>query len=246
MSADLRQLRSSAERFDERASDARRRPWRRAGSSLVAVVVLAVIGWTVGWSPLFQVRTVQVSGVEGTEAAEVLELAGVAKGEPMIRFDPEPVRQRVSVRPTVAGVSVERSWPSTIVVRVTPRTAVLVVKSEGDLRLVDESGLAYLVVSKAPAGLPTVSATGTRAVTPEALRAAVAVQQSLPESLSSKVSGISVSSADLVTLKLKGTSIIWGGPADADTKVSVVAALLPTKPTTIDVSVPGRPVTTGP
>ncbi len=242
-------LGSSAGRFDERAAVVRRGPWRRIAGAVLVLSVLAGLVWLVGYSSVLVVRSVDVSGVKGAEAAAVERLAAVPVGQPLARLDTGAVVDRVAKRPTVSDVSVERSWPSTVVIHVVPRTPVLVARldgstgSAGALRLVDREGVAYSTVATAPRGLPVVAAEGRRAVTPEALRAALGVIDAMPPGLLRRVTGLTVSSADMVTLKVGSTTVVWGGTDRPDLKVAVLTALLPQKPSTIDVSVPDHPVT---
>ena len=73
--------------------------------------------------------------------------------------------------------------------------------------------------------------------------ASLALLDALPPELSGKVSGITVSSANLVTFTLGRRTIVWGGGEDSARKVAILSALLRTKATVIDVSAPGTPVT---
>ena len=100
----------------------------------------------------------------------------------------------------------------------------------------------YLTVPALPAGVTMVNAT-TTAPDPEGLRAAISVLQLLSPGQRATVGDVTVSSADLVTLKLGATTVVWGGAADGPKKLVVLTALLPTKPSVIDVSAPDTPVT---
>ncbi|MGG5257592.1 cell division protein FtsQ/DivIB [Phycicoccus avicenniae] len=239
-----RGLESSATRFRERAIARRRRPWRRALSGLVVLALLAGVGWVVGWTPLLGVHRVEVVGVTGAEAAAVESLVGVDEGTPLVLVDTAAVERSVRSRVTVAEVSVQRSWPRTLVVDVVPRVAAIVVKGPGGrLDLVDATGVPFGRVKKAPAGVPVVTATGSRATTPEARQAALALLRDLPQDLAADVSAVTVSSANLVTFTMRGHSVVWGGEDEAELKIRVLRALLTTKGKVIDVSAPDTPVT---
>jgi cell division protein FtsQ len=235
---------SSATRFRDRDAARRRRPWLRA---LVTVLVLAVVAgavWVLGWSSALAVRQVEVSGVRGAERQAVAALVEVPEGTPLVRVDTEAVEARVRTRITVAEVSVRRAWPSTLLVEVVPRTAAIVVRNpRGQLEVVDATGVAFGVVTKAPKDVPVVTATGSRGTSAEAMRTALTVVEALPEDLADDVSAVEVSSADLVTFTLGKRTIVWGGADDAERKVAIVQALLDTRAEVIDVSAPDTPVT---
>jgi cell division protein FtsQ len=133
--------------------------------------------------------------------------------------------------------------PSTVVVSVQRKVPVLAVKNpQGQLQVVDATGVPYETVSALPAGVAQVNAT-SEAPDPEGLRAAISILQLLPAGERAEVSGVTVTSADLVTLQLGDVSVVWGGQADGAKKLTVLQALLPTHPAVIDVSAPDTPVT---
>ncbi len=235
---------SAANRFRDRALSNRRRPWRRVALGLAGVGVVALLVWTVGWSTLLGVDRIRVSGVTGGEADAVAELVGVPEGVPLARVDTDAVAARVRERRTVAEVSVRRVLPGTLAVDVVPRTPAIVVRNpQGLLEVVDATGVAFGTVRAAPAGLPVVSATGSRGMTRDALLAALTVVRALPEDLERQVSSVTVSSAELVTFTLGPRTVVWGGGEDADRKVAILRALLRTGASVVDVSAPDTPVT---
>jgi cell division protein FtsQ len=239
-----RGLASSRARFQRRATEVRRRPlrlWAWAGG---AVALVALLVWLVAWSPVLAVRTVEVVGVPDDEVAPITELARVPLGEPLARVDTTAVADRVAERATLADVSIERSWPSTLVIHASPRVPFLVVKNpQGQLKVVDETGVAYAEVSTAPKGVPVVSAASAAALSQDALATAVSVVRVLPDSLQRRVSAVTISSANLATLKVGGTTVVWGGVDEPERKLAIVEALLKGSHAVIDVSAPSTPVT---
>ena len=219
-------------------------PWRRAFAVLVAVTVVAVLVWVLGWSSILGVSKVEVSGATGAEASAVAELVDVPIGTPLARVDTDAAAARVRERITVAEVSVRRAWPSTLAVDIVLRTPAIVVRNpQGQLEVVDAEGVSFGVVKAAPKGVPVVKAVGAKGATREALQSALALLNALPSDLSSQVSGITVSSANLVTFTLGKRTVVWGSGADSERKVAILTALLPTKAKVIDVSAPETPVT---
>lgn len=237
-------LASSRDRFQRRAADVRRRPWRMAGWALAALATLGTLAWAVGFSPLLAVRQVEVVGVPVAEATAIRALAGVPMGRPLARVDGDAVRRRVTQRATVADVSIERSWPSTLVIHASPRVPFLVVTNpQGLLHVVDAQGVAYAQVDQAPKGVPVVDAATQEGLSEDALRTAVSIVRVLPAPLQRRVAKVTVSGADLVTLRIGRTTVVWGGIAQPEKKLEIVTALLAGGPQLIDVSAPDTPVT---
>lgn len=222
----------------------RRRPVRVVLSTAAVLAVLGLVVWAVAFSPLLAVRTVEVVGVPTSEVAPIRALAQVPIGQPLARVDQDLVAARVAERATVADVSIERSWPGTLVIHASPRVPFLVVKNpQGQLKVVDSEGVAYAQVAAAPKGVPTVHAASDSALSRDALAAAVSVVKVLPTTLQDRVSKVTVSSANLVTLKLGRTTVIWGGVDEPERKLAIMTALVRTSPKLIDVSAPDTPVT---
>ena len=71
----------------------------------------------------------------------------------------------------------------------------------------------------------------------------LALLDALPADLASGVSGIRVSSANLITFTLGKRSVVWGSGEDSGRKVAILTALLRTPAKVIDVSAPDTPVT---
>ena len=103
--------------------------------------------------------------------------------------------------------------------------------------------MAYAVVRKAPKDVPVVTAASDAALSRDPLRAAVSVVRVLPASMQDQVSAVTVSSANLVTLNVAKTTVVWGGVDAPERKLEIVQALLPGKHKVIDVSAPATPVT---
>lgn len=243
-SGDTTGVSSSAPRFRKRALARRRRPWRRVLAVLVAAGTVVALAWVLGWSTLLGVRDVDVVGVEGAPAEAVAALVQVPVGTPLARVDTASVADRVRAQATVAEVSVRRSWPGTLVVDVVERTPAIVVRNpQGQLEVVDATGVSFGVVKKAPTGVPVVTAIGSEGTSRQALQAALTLLAELPPDLATSVSAVKVSSATLVTFTLGGRTVVWGGGEEGPRKVEILRALLTTKARTIDVSAPNTPVT---
>lgn len=234
---------------DERLAARRRsvvRARRRRAAALVgAVVAVLAAVWVIWFSSWLTVSAVEVEGVSGNEQRAVARVVEAQLGRPLARVDLEEVaRQVMTQRRPIAQARVERGWPRTLVVSVLPRTPALVLKNpQGQLEVVDATGVRYATVSARPSGVPLATAEGSAALSPEAMKAALGVLRVLPESLSRTVSDIRVSSASLVTFRTGTTTVRWGGAGDEELKLRIVQTLLARSPKEIDVSAPQTPVT---
>lgn len=237
-------LASSRARFARRATQVRRRPWLLAAWLAGVLALLAGGVWLVEFSPVLAARSVRVEGVPTGVVNDITRRAAVAMGQPLARVDTAAIARRVIASATLAEVNVSRSWPNTIVISASPRVPVLAVKNpQGQVQVVDSEGIAYATVSVPPKGVPLIN-TVEHPPSRDSMRAGIAVLQALSSSQRVRVSNVTVSGANLVTLKLRAVTVVWGGASEPELKVKVMTALLRQKGVhTIDVSAPRTPVT---
>jgi cell division protein FtsQ len=200
--------------------------------------------WLVEFSPFLATRSVRVEGVPTGAATDITRRAAVTMGVPLARVDTVEISRRVMGSATLAEVTVSRSWPNTIVISASPRVPVLAVKNpQGQVQVVDSQGVAYATVSAPPKGVPLIN-TVERPPSKDSLRAGIAVLEALSSNQRLRVSNVTVSGANLVTLKLRSVTVVWGGASEPELKVKVMTALLRQKGVRIiDVSAPRTPVT---
>lgn len=237
-------LASSRARFAARAAQVRRRPWLLAAVLAGALAVLAGGVWLVQFSPVLVARSVRVEGVPPGAVTNIMRRAAVPMGTPLARVDTAAIAWRVISTATLAEVTVSRSWPSTIVISASPRVPVLAVKNpQGQVQVVDSQGVAYATVSAPPKGVPLIN-TVENPPSKDSLRAGITVLEALSSGQRGRVTNVTVSGANMVTLKLGAVTLVWGGASEPALKVKVMTALLRQKGVgTIDVSAPRTPVT---
>lgn len=213
---------------------------------LAAVVLVAAGVWVVRFSPLLEVRAVAIHRLPSSggvlSEAQIRDAAQVRMSVPMVTESLEGVASRVRSLKPVATVQVHRSWPHTLTIEVTERTAAYAWKSGSGYQLVDPTGFAFLQVGSVPKGLVPVTAAGA---SPTLLTGLAVVVDTLPRDLVKKVDRVEAPSPDQVTVYLdSGVRVIWGNSADSDLKVQITQALLKVKKVkVIDVSAPGQPTT---
>ncbi|WP_249523708.1 cell division protein FtsQ/DivIB [Modestobacter marinus] len=213
-----------------RRGRARRAASRRRRSVVLGVgsaLVVALVAWVLLASPLLAVRTVRVDGAVALSDAQVVSVAGIEEGTPLVRVDTEAATARVAQLPQVDSVEVTRGWPGTVVVTLAERVPVAVVDQGGTRGLVDAQGVVFdTITGEAPDGVVPLDV-------PEpgpddaATTAALGALTALPDAVRRQVTGVSARTADDVTLTLTdGRSVRWGSAARTDRKAEVLGALL--------------------
>ena len=204
----------------------------------VALVGGAAI-YAAGWTGLMGVSAVEVEGASTLSAEELIAVADIPEGTPMMRVDVRAATARLADLPQLASVDVRREWPRTVVLAVSERGAVAVQKASDGWELLDDNGVPFAVVPDKPKDLPTVTRSQEEA-TNTAMLAALA--QMSPE-VRSRVAQISASSPNAIRLTLRKSDAVvnWGSAEQSDYKSEVLAVLLDVDAGWFDVSNPDTP-----
>lgn len=233
------------ERFAERPRADRRRRWRRRLALVATLVVFGALAWSLGWSDLLAVRTIQVVGTQRAPDGLVVLTSDVEVGTPLARVDTEDVARKVEALRVVDDVTVERVWPHTLRITVRERKAVTVARRGDVPRLVDAAGVDFADAAAVPPGLPRLDV-DLDVASPDAVAAGLAVVEGLPQSLSRRVAAVQVRSPDDVRLLMRtGALVFLGGPGQLDHKIEVLTALLKHPAHRYDVRAPDAPTTVG-
>lgn len=209
---------------------------------IVAAVVLTAAGaWVLYGSSAFAVTEVLVKGATFVETEQIRQAAGVPKGTALAAVDTDEVAARVQGVAPVAGATVSRDWPHTLVVEITERTPYLAVPGEAGVGLVDSSGVAYRTVDEIPPGIWPVELKTPGPQDPATL-GVLSVLSSLTEELRAELQTISAPAPTRIELRLKGgRTIFWGDATDSAEKSAVATVLLARSADHLDVSAPGVP-----
>jgi len=230
-----------------------------SGRSLAAVVAVLLAAAAAYWgaysSPLFAVADVEVRGAPPEVAREVEQAVSGYLGQSLVAVDAAAVEGSVRALPSIAGASVDRAFPSTLVVKVAPERAVGVARRGDSAWLVTGSGDVIRTIETGtelhlprlwlPKGtkvrmggtLPVAFAPTTRAL-----------EAALDEGLARRVKGVRWAGGELTYAARIGPEIRLGRPVDLRLKAAVAARVLPLlgeHATYLDVSVPERPVSDG-
>ena len=231
-------LLESAARFGAATHERHVRRW------VVAVVVgLLIVGgaWAVWFSGWLTAREVRIVGAVNVSADQVRQAAAVPAGQQLARVDVEGIAARVGQIPRVAAVEVRRGWPDVLVVVVTERAPLVVVRDGAEYVYLDATGARFGSTKTVGKGLPVVTARDD-----DALASALAVVAALPNDLRSVVESVDARTLDDVELALRtGATVQWGSADRSDRKTVVLRSLLAVGAQRYDVSAPDLPTTRG-
>ncbi|MEV7094398.1 FtsQ-type POTRA domain-containing protein [Amycolatopsis sp. NPDC051045] len=256
LARERRGRRSEEERRRTRAArpkpSARTRPnrqveIRRRWVALLSVLTLVAVVYLLFFSSTLGVKDVSVSGSRSVSADQIRTVAAVPADTPMLRLSTGEIRDRVAAMAGIATVEVVRSWPNTVEITVTERTAIAFFDSGpgGDgVHLVDGGGVVFKTVSARPPGLPELRLPKVSADDP-VTRAVTAVLGVIPEQLLKQVTTATAKTPASVEFTLSSGKIVrWGTAEQTDRKAKVLAALLTQEGKIYDVAAPELPTIT--
>ena len=220
---------------------------RRRWVALLSVLTVVALVYLLFFSSMLGVQDVSVSGSRTVSADQIRKVAAVPSGKPMLRLSTDEIRDRVAAMPGIATVEVSRSWPDTVEITVTERTAIAFFDSGpgGDgVHLLDGGGVVFKTVSARPPGLPELKLPKVSADDP-VTRAVTAVLGVIPEQLLKQVTTATAKTPASVEFTLAGGKIVrWGSAEQTDRKAKVLAALLTQEGKIYDVAAPELPTIT--
>jgi cell division protein FtsQ len=220
------------------------------GFALVAGVLVAY--WGARTTSVFAVNEVDIHGAPASVEREVRLVAGRTLGASLLTVDARAIEDAVRALPSVAGASVDRAFPHTLVIKVAPEKPVAVARRGDSAWLVTGSGeVVREIATGTERGYPrlwlpkgaSVRLGGTLPADyiPSTRALAAAQDVSLPR----RVKGVRSAAGQLTLVLRRGPEIRLGGPTDVALKISVAARVLPLLEDGtlyLDVSVPERPV----
>jgi cell division protein FtsQ len=231
-----------------------RRPQPRTLLAAGAALVLAVAGWF--WlrdSWLVAVRTVEVSGVSGTQGARIrAALDGAARSMTTLHVRHEALETAVASFALVKRLEVETDLPHTMRIHVVTNVAVGAVVVGGRRIAVTSDGT---LLRGAPASsrlpeIPSRVEPGGARLTESRAVAAVAALGAAPAPLRARVEDVVTTRAHGLEIQIAHGPVLWfGAPGRLGAKWAAAAAVLADPEAagarSIDVSVPERPAVGG-
>ena len=231
---------------------------RRELSIGALLLLIATGAYLLGWTNLLTVKEISVSGSPNTTITnQILNLAGVTKGEKLARIEPRSINSKLQSTGFnwIKSIKISRNWIARSV-SINLETRNPVARLNGTEEFLDSQGIRFSLPpeftalkgqNELIAKLVLISA-----VTPNNQSAAVAFFSTLPSDFKSQVSAISASSSSNFQVTINSGSgngkelrINWGSATDTALKVKIYRALIAlpenSKIITMDLSDPNSP-----
>lgn len=227
-----------------------------SGRSLLIAfaLVAAVLGayWGATASSVFAVRHLEVKGAPPAIARQVEVAAKDVVGTSLLGIDARALEDSVRALPSVAGVSVDRAFPDTLVVKVAAERPVAVVRRGSSAWFATGSGK---VIQEIETGTERryprlwltrdVGVRVGRSLPPSLVAATRALGAAQAARLPRRVKAVRFEEGHLTLMLQTGPEIRLGSATDVLLKVTVAARVFPfldERSLYLDVSVPERPV----
>ncbi len=211
---------------------------------LLATVVLVIVGVGLAlvlyFTPAMSARNIIVAGTGVVTREEVLDVAQVRPGTPLLQINTSQIADRVAAIRRVASARVQRQYPSALRITIVERVPVVVKDFPDGPHLFDRDGVDFATGPPPPA-LPYLDVADAGPNDP-ATKAALQVLTALRPEVAGQVGRIAAPSVASITLTLgDGRVVIWGTADRVEEKAEKLAALLTQPGRTYDVSSPDLP-----
>lgn len=211
---------------------------------LLVTMLLVVVGigfaLVLYFTPVMSARNIVVTGTAAVTREEVLDVAKVRPGTPLLQIKTNQVADRVAAIRRVASARVQRQYPSALRITIVERIPVVVKDFPDGPHLFDQDGVDF-ATALPPSALPFIDVDNPEPSDP-ATKAALQVLSTLRPEVVGQVGRIAAPSVVSITLTLSdGRVVIWGTTDRAEEKAEKLAALLTQPGRTYDVSSPDLP-----
>jgi cell division protein FtsQ len=220
-----------------------------AGAAVGAAGLLYLVARA---TPIFAVRTIEITGVRGAAAAEVRAALRPLEGKNLLALQGSDIQDRLAAVPDVQRATYDRAFPSTLRVVVVPEDPVAVIRQGASGWLLSARGRVLSALPRGSRrGLPRIwiprsadIAVGITVAPDQGARAAAALAIARRVGFRGRVRDVSFADGSLVFALRSGLDLRLGDQEDLALKLAVAARILPLlgAATYLDVSVPARPV----
>jgi cell division protein FtsQ len=217
--------------------------------AVLGLLAVTALVWWVTNSPIFDLRSLRVSGTSHLSAAQVEAAGGLGQGTNLLWFAPGRAERRLETDPWILSARIARSLPSSLQISIIERTPVAVVVAPTGHFLVASDGV---ILGPAPSAghLPVVDAGLQRLKSGSRLQqvAMLHVVIALPAQLRTQVRSVGVTTGRSVEVHLRsGVRVVFGDDVSAAAKGQALLAVLTwahahqVTPAVIDVRAPASP-----
>ena len=211
---------------------------------LIWLIVLSIVSVALGlalyFTPVMSARSVVVVGTGAVTREEVVDVAKVAPGTPLLQINTDAVADRVAGIRRVASARVQREYPSALRITIVERIPIVVKDFPDGPHLFDRDGVDF-ATAPPPPGLAYIDVDNPGPADPPT-RAALQVMTALRPEVVAQVSRVAAPSVASITLTLTdGRTVVWGTTDRTEEKAEKLAALLTQPGRVYDVSSPDLP-----
>jgi len=196
--------------------------------TVIAVVFLCALAYLLGWSSIFSVKSVEVSGAPTAAVrVEIEKKSQIEVGQKLARVNPQSVARKIEKLPWIKEVTISRNWLSGIVaIEIRPREPLALFNSDQvPGQTIDADGQLFSLPGFTNSNLPLISAKS-----PESALKANELFTQLPENFRSQITSMMATSTNTFTLNSimdgREIRIRWGDSQDMALKISVINELL--------------------
>ena len=244
------------ERLKERKSAYLQFTVKRILAILVVIASVSAIVWFLFFSPVFLLKSsdISISGSnEWVSEQKIASIASTQVGKSLFLVSSQEVINQLNDIPGVTEAKVSKNFPNGLHVSVHAQrpAAMLKTRDSNKLTAVDAKGRVLNAVAQVPTqGIPVIEVSNVqRSLNNRAVLEAVKIVSSLSESLRARVTRVSAKTQDSVETELGDVkkTIIWGNSSQIELKKAIVAKIIddPSKignKRSLDVSAPVRPI----
>ena len=191
-------------------------------------MVIAVLAYFLGWSSIFSVKKVEITGAPTTAVqAEIENRSQIEVGQQLARVNPQSVARRIEKLAWVKDVAISRNWLTGVVaIEISPREPLAFFNSDQvPGQTIDEEGELFSLPGYTNPDLALISAKS-----PDSALKANELFTALPEKFRRSITLMMATSTNTFTLNstLEGRDIRirWGDSQDMALKISVINSLL--------------------
>ncbi len=203
---------------------------------MLAIFVFGLAVYVLGWSTLFTVSSVEVTGTKRLITTEI------KVGERLARVEPRSIVAELGRIKWIRSVEVSKNWVSgKVSIAIVERTPIAIFNKQ----VIDEEGASFPLLNQSIQGLPHIQATDIDA----AITAAI-FYNSLPKEFTDAITTLKVAAGESYLIEMsqgkKSIEILWGQDEENSLKVRVYKALIARRENfkihRIDLSAPHAPI----